>query len=126
MHIPYSWRAEINAQLDELLAKDIIAEMDYTKAWCHPIVPHLEEAFRCQVVRGPYMAQQVCSEAYLSCAVPTRCCSCYRTRLLMVHHHGCNNGIFQVRIAEEDQDLTRFITPWGSFTFKHAPMGRRI
>ncbi|KAK3849659.1 hypothetical protein Pcinc_043598 [Petrolisthes cinctipes] len=32
-------------------------------------------------------------------------------------------GYFQVKIAEEDQDLTCFITPWGRYKFKRAPMG---
>ena len=30
---------------------------------------------------------------------------------------------FQVKIADEDQALTCFITPWGRFKFKRAPMG---
>ena len=32
-------------------------------------------------------------------------------------------GYFQIPIAEEDQDLTCFITPWGRYKFKRAPMG---
>ena len=32
-------------------------------------------------------------------------------------------GYFQIKIAEEDQDLTCFITPWGRFKFKRAVMG---
>lgn len=31
-------------------------------------------------------------------------------------------GYHQIKIAEEDQDLTTFITPWGRFKFKRAPM----
>ena len=36
--IPYSWRGEIKRQLDDLLAKDVIAVVDYPTEWCHPIV----------------------------------------------------------------------------------------
>lgn len=32
-------------------------------------------------------------------------------------------GYFQVKIAEEDQDLTGFIAPWGRYKFKLVPMG---
>ena len=32
-------------------------------------------------------------------------------------------GYFQVKIADEDQDLKCFITPWDRFTFKRTPMG---
>ncbi|XP_064083006.1 uncharacterized protein LOC135199020 [Macrobrachium nipponense] len=32
-------------------------------------------------------------------------------------------GYLQVKIAEEDQDLTCFITPWGRYKFKRAVMG---
>ncbi|XP_068246496.1 uncharacterized protein [Palaemon carinicauda] len=33
-------------------------------------------------------------------------------------------GYFQIKIAEEDQDLTCFITPWGRYKFKRSVMGR--
>ena len=32
-------------------------------------------------------------------------------------------GYFQIPIAEEDQDLTCFITPWGRYKCKRTPMG---
>ncbi|KAK4315527.1 hypothetical protein Pmani_013220 [Petrolisthes manimaculis] len=32
-------------------------------------------------------------------------------------------GYFQIKIAEEDQDLTCFITPWGRYKFLRAVMG---
>ena len=32
-------------------------------------------------------------------------------------------GYWQIPIAEEDQELTTFITPWGRFKFLRAPMG---
>lgn len=32
-------------------------------------------------------------------------------------------GYFQIKIAEEDQDLTCFITPWGRYKFRRAVMG---
>ncbi|XP_068233432.1 uncharacterized protein [Palaemon carinicauda] len=32
-------------------------------------------------------------------------------------------GYFQIKIAEEDQDLTCFITPWGRYKLKRAVMG---
>ena len=37
--LPYSWRENIKKQLDDLLAKDIIAPVDYPTDWCHPMVP---------------------------------------------------------------------------------------
>ena len=37
----------------------------------------------------------------------------------------CNgySGYFQIRIAEEDQHKTTFITPWGCFAYKVMPFG---
>ena len=32
-------------------------------------------------------------------------------------------GYFQIKIAEEDQDLTCFMTPWGRYKFTRAAMG---
>ncbi|RYA83389.1 hypothetical protein DD594_27370, partial [Enterobacter cloacae complex sp. 4DZ1-17B1] len=33
------------------------------------------------------------------------------------------SGYFQIRIAEEDQPKTTFITPWGCFAFRVMPFG---
>ena len=33
------------------------------------------------------------------------------------------SGYFQIRIAEEDQRKTTFITPWGCFAYKCMPFG---
>ena len=36
------------------------------------------------------------------------------------------SGYWQILIAEEDQELTCFITPWGRYKFLRAPMGLAI
>lgn len=33
------------------------------------------------------------------------------------------SGYFQIRIAEEDQKKTTFITPWGYFAYRVMPFG---
>jgi len=33
------------------------------------------------------------------------------------------SGYFQIRIAEEDQKKTTFITPWGCFAYRVMPFG---
>ena len=40
--IPYSWRDEIKAQLDEFLEKDNIVKVEHPTQWCHPMVPVLK------------------------------------------------------------------------------------
>jgi len=35
----------------------------------------------------------------------------------------CKAGYHQVKIRDEDRDLTCFITPWGRYRYKRAPMG---
>ncbi|KAF0314284.1 uncharacterized protein FJT64_015262 [Amphibalanus amphitrite] len=46
--IPFAWRAEVKAQLDDLLNRGIIVPVDYPTEWCHPIscVPKNPSGFR--------------------------------------------------------------------------------
>lgn len=121
--IPYSWRAEIKAQLDELVAKDIIAVVDYPTAWCHPIVPIAKKQSGVRLcvdltrlnkyVRRPTYPVQSPHDAVASIGSDASWFTTMDAKM----------GYFQVRIAEEDHDLTCFITPWGRFKFKRAPMG---
>ncbi|MPC75281.1 Retrovirus-related Pol polyprotein from transposon opus [Portunus trituberculatus] len=121
--IPYSWRGEIKAQLDDLLEKDIITKVDYTTQWCHALVPvpkknsgvrlcvDLTRLNRC-VMRPAYPLRSPI-DAVTSMEQGSKW---FTTMNAMM-------GYFQIPIAEEDQDLTGFITLGGRYKFKRVPMG---
>ncbi|XP_068239977.1 uncharacterized protein [Palaemon carinicauda] len=121
--IPYCWRSDIKAQLDDLLAKDIIGEVDYPTKWCHPMVPIAKKMSGVRLcvdltrlnryVRRPTYPVRSPHDAISSMDAGARWFTTLDAKM----------GYFQIKIAEEDQDLTCFITPWGRYKFKRAVMG---
>lgn len=120
--IPYAWREDIKYQLDELLDKDIIEKVDYPTDWCHPIVPVPKKPSGVRLcVDLTRLNRYVRRPAYPvrspHDAISSMGSAAWFTTL------DAKMGYFQIKIAEEDQDLTCFITPWGRFKFKRAVMG---
>ncbi|XP_064111293.1 uncharacterized protein LOC135218773 [Macrobrachium nipponense] len=115
--IPYCWRSDIKAQLDDLLAKDIIGEVDYPTEWCHPMVPIAKKMGGVRLcvdltrlnryVRRPTYPVRSPHDAISSMDAGARWFTTLDAKM----------GYFQIKIAEEDQDLTCFITPWGRYKF---------
>ncbi|XP_045118162.1 uncharacterized protein LOC123508472 [Portunus trituberculatus] len=120
--IPYAWRQDIKHQLDELLDKDIIEKVDYPTDWCHPIVPVPKKPSGVRLcVDLTRLNRYVRRPAYPvrspHDAISSMGSAAWFTTL------DAKMGYFQIKIADEDQDLTCFITPWGRFKFKRAVMG---
>ncbi|XP_064116668.1 uncharacterized protein LOC135222514 [Macrobrachium nipponense] len=121
--IPHCWRSDIKAQLDDLLAKDIIGEVDYPTEWCHPMVPIAKKMGGVRLcvdltrlnryVRRPTYPVRSPHDAISSMDAGARWFTTLDAKM----------GYFQIKIADEDQDLTCFITPWGRYKFKQAVMG---
>ena len=129
-HIPHAWKDDIRRQIDELLAQDIIAPVAHPTEWCHPMVP---------VPKPP--ADNVSGKPSVRMCVDLTRLNHYVRRgahpvttphdVVTGIEHGsrfftkldAKSGYFQIPIAEEDQDLTCFMTPWGRFKFKRAVMG---
>ena len=120
--IPYSWRSEIKAQLDELLAKDIICKVDYPTDWCHPIVPVAKNPGVRLCVDLTGLNRFVCRPTY-PVRSPHDAIASMSAGATWFTTMDAKMGYFQIKIAEKDQDLTCFITPWGRFKFKRAAMG---
>ena len=129
-HIPHAWRDDIKHQLDELIEQDVITPVTHPTAWCHPMVP----------VPKPPTDRDDGRPSVRMCVDLTRL-NLYVRRgahpvttphdVITGIEQGsrfftkldAKSGYFQIPIAEEDQDLTCFITPWGRFKFKRAVMG---
>ena len=127
-NIPFCWRDDVRQQLDELITKDIIEPVHHPTIWCHPVVPVAKRASDGSVsgcrltvdftklnrfVKRPAHPVRSPQDAVAAITPGAR----YFTKL------DSKAGYHQVPLREEDQDLTCFITPWGSFRYKRAPMG---
>ena len=127
--LPYAWRDDIKRQLDELQSQGVIAAVDDPTEWCHPIVPVAKKpnpdgsdaGVRLCVdltrlnryVRPSAHPATSPYDAVSSIGPGSR----YFTTL------DARSGSFQIPLAEADQDLTCFITPFGRYKFLRAPMG---
>ena len=129
-NIPHAWKDDIKRQLDDLIAQDVIMPVSHPTEWCHPMVP---------VPKPPTDGGD--GKTSVRMCVDLTKLNLYVRRgahpVTTPHdavtgiEHGsrfftkldAKSGYFQIPIAEEDQDLTCFITPWGRFRFKRAVMG---
>ncbi|XP_043217351.1 uncharacterized protein LOC122379318 [Amphibalanus amphitrite] len=121
--VPYAWRADIKAQLDELQARGVIAPVDYATEWCHPMVAVAKRPSGVRLcvdltrlnrfVKRPTYPVRPPHDAVADIPAGSR----WMTTL------DAAMGYFQVPLAEPSQDLTCFITPWGRMKFLRAPQG---
>ena len=122
--IPFAWQEQVKKELDELERKGIIKEVEKPTEWCHPmvVVPKKDSndprvcvdltKLNQHVRRGPHPVSTP-HDVITSIGKNSR----YFTKL------DAKSGYFQIAIAEEDQPLTTFITPWKRYMFCRAPMG---
>ena len=124
--VPYAWREEVKAQLDDLQARGIIQPVDYATEWCHAmvLVPKPSGGVRVCVDFTP-LNRYVERPAY-----PTRTAQSVVADMPAGQRWfstlDAKMGYFQVEIAERCQDLTCFMTPWGRMKFLRAPMGLTV
>ena len=125
--IPFAWREQCKLQVEEMVQKGIIKKVNEPTDWCHPMVPvakkNSTEVRLCvdltrlnkYVRRGAHPV--VTAHDAVSGIKPGS-----NTFTLL----DAKTGYWQIPIAEEDQDLTCFITPWGRYKFLRAPMGLTV
>ena len=125
--LPFAWKDQIKSQLEDMIEKNIIKEVKEPTDWCHPMVPvakkNSNEVRLCvdltklnKFVRRGAHPVITPHEAVTSVTKGSR----FFTKM------DARAGYWQVPIAEQDQELTTFITPWGRFKFLRAPMGLSI
>ena len=107
--------------------KRIIKEVKEPTEWCHPIVPVAKKGttdvricvdltkLNKYVRRGAHPV----ITAHDAVSGVTKNSKYFTTM-------DAKTGYWQTEIAEEDQELTTFITPWGRYKFLRAPMGLSI
>ncbi|KAK3896105.1 hypothetical protein Pcinc_000203 [Petrolisthes cinctipes] len=113
--IPYSWREEIKQQLDDLLDKGIIEKVDYPTSWCHPIVPVPKKPSGVRLCIDLTRLNRYVKRPVYPVRSPHDAIASVGPEAAWFTTLDAKMGYFQIKIAEEDQDLTCFITPWGSW-----------
>lgn len=121
--IPYSWREDIKKQLDDMLAKDVIEKVDYPTAWCHPVVPVAKNPSGVRLCVDLTRLNKFVKRPTYPVRSPHDAIAAMGPGARWFTTMDAKMGYFQISIAEEDQDLTCFITPWGRYKFKRAVMG---
>ncbi|KAK3874434.1 hypothetical protein Pcinc_020639 [Petrolisthes cinctipes] len=113
--IPYSWREEIKQQLDDLLDKGIIEKVDYPTSWCHPIVPVPKKPSGVRLCVDLTRLNRYVKRPVYPVRSPHDAIASVGPEAAWFTTLDAKMGYFQIKMAEEDQDLTCFITPWGSW-----------
>ena len=122
--IPFAFRDKVKAELDSLVAQGIIRPAgDKPSDWCHPlvVVPKNTNGVRLTVDLTK-LNNQISRPAHPS---PTPFAAIRsvgpKARYFTTVDALC--GYWQMELAEEDQHLTTFITPYGRFQHCRGPMG---
>ncbi|UYV67206.1 K02A2.6-like [Cordylochernes scorpioides] len=88
---------KLKEQLDAMVAQEVIEPVDEPTEWCAPIV----------LAGNPNGKIRICVDL---------------SRLNLSVEHA-NSGFWQIKLSEEIQTLTTFITPFGRYKFKRLPFG---
>ena len=105
-----------------MLASGIISKVDYPTDWCHPIVPVPKNSGVRLCVDLTALNRYVRRPTY-PVRSPHDAIASMKAAATWFTTLDAKMGYFQIKIAEGDQDLTCFITPWGRYKFKRAVMG---
>ena len=122
--IPFAFRDKVKEELDSLVTQGIIKPAgDTPSEWCHPlvVVPKNNNGVRLTVDLTK-LNSQVSRPAH---PAPTPFAAIRsvdpKARFFTTMDALC--GYWQMELAEEDQHLTTFITPYGRFQHCRGPMG---
>ncbi|KAK4316647.1 hypothetical protein Pmani_012212 [Petrolisthes manimaculis] len=121
--IPYSWREEIKQQLDDLLDKGIIEKVDHPTSWCYLIVPVPKKPSGVRLGVDLTRLNRFVKRPVYPVRSPHDAIASVGLKAAWFTTLDAKMGYFQIKIAEEDQDLTCFITPWVRYKFRRAVMG---
>ncbi|QQP51889.1 Uncharacterized protein FKW44_013375, partial [Caligus rogercresseyi] len=121
--IPLVFEKQVKEELDYMLERKIIAKVgDVPTEWCHPIVvvakPNNKIRLTTDLSRlnSQYFEQLIHRRHQPTQSAP----SVPRTNTLP---NWISQGLLANALAEESQDLTTFITPFGRFKYLRSPMG---
>ncbi|ROT77236.1 hypothetical protein C7M84_004131 [Penaeus vannamei] len=121
--IPFAFQKKVKEELESMECQGIIAPVgDDPSDWCHPLVTVAKDEGVRITVDLSHLNSQVSRPTHPS---PTPFDAVRRvtpsSRYFTKADALC--GYWQLELAEEDQHLTSFITPYGRFKHRRGPMG---
>ena len=122
--IPLAFQEEVKKELQSMVAQGIIAPAgDNPSPWCHPLVAVAKPKGGVRITTDlSKLNDQVSRPAHPS---PTPFMAIRsvapKSRYFTTVDALC--GYWQLELAEEDQHLTTFITPYGRYQYLRGPMG---
>lgn len=122
--IPLAYQDWVKVHLDSMVAQGIIAPADEDPSfWCHPmvLVPKASGGVRITTDLSK-LNNQVSRPAHTS-PTPFTANRSVDPKAKYFVTVDTLFGYWQIPLAEEDQRLTMFITPYGSFRYLQGPMG---
>lgn len=122
--IPLAYQDAVRQELDSMEAQGIIAPVDDVPSpWCHPLVavPKPQGGVRITTDLSK-LNSQVSRPAHPS-PTPFAAIRSVTPEARFFTAVDALHGYWQLELAEEDQHLTTFITPYGRYKYRRGPMG---
>ena len=121
--ISYAFRAQIKAQLDEMVAAHIIEPVSEPSSWCHPIVivdkkGTSEKRITVDFKKLNYQVKRPAHPVKTARDVVAGTGSAKYFSKLDARH-----GYWQVHLTESAKEMTTFITPYGRYRYLRNPQG---
>ena len=121
--VPFAWRDEVKAQLDQMVLQGIIAPLGAEPAdWCHPLVL-VAKASGVRICIDLTKLNKFVKRPLHPLITPREAISHVPTGAKFFSTLDAKSGYWQLPLHPDSQHLTTFMTPWGRFKFLRAPMG---
>ncbi|KAK3568444.1 hypothetical protein QTP86_007296 [Hemibagrus guttatus] len=120
--IPVPLMEKVKEELSRMEKLDIIKKVEGPSDWCSGMVPVLKPDNTVRIcVDLTKLNSAVRREKFILPSVDHTLGQLGRAKIFT--KIDANSGFWQIRLAEESQPLTTFITPFGRYSFKRLPFG---
>ncbi|XP_054267309.1 uncharacterized protein K02A2.6-like [Macrosteles quadrilineatus] len=121
--IPVPLWEKTKKEIENMVNMDVITPVDHATSWCAPMVV-VPKKDRTQVricVDLTMLNKNVFRQTHSIWGIDYTMARIKDAKVFS--KLDANHGFWQIALAEESQDLTTFLTPWGRYKFKVLPFG---
>ena len=121
--IPIPMRAEVKTMLDDLVSRGVLAPISEPTEWVHPMTCVRKANGKLRLCVDLRNLNRYIERPHHPIPTPKDAVSSIPSSARWFTTLDASSGYFQVPLAEDSQELTTFITPWGRFKHLRATMG---
>lgn len=122
--IPLAFQEPVRMELDSMVAQGVIAPTgDDPSPWCHPMVAVAKPNGGIRITTDLSKLNKQVSRPTHPSPTPFAAIRSVTPKARFFSTVDALCGYWQIPLAEEDQHLTTFITPYGRFRYLRGPMG---